>query len=94
MLQLSATCTSVSRTGRGGSTRADHLKAVGLPTRISDIKGSFDTGTLLAHMAQDKKVSDGQITFILASAIGKVFASKEVSLDIIAKVLETSINNS
>ena len=61
--------------------------------RISDIDHTFDTEKLLAHMAQDKKVSDGKITFILASAFGKVFASKEVSLDIIAKVLETSLKS-
>lgn len=72
---------------------ADHLKSVGLPVHIGDINRSLDIDKLLAHMAQDKKVSDGKITFILANAIGKVFASQDVSLDIILKVMETSLRN-
>lgn len=71
-----------------------HLKSVGLPVNISDIDRPFDTQKLLAHMAQDKKVSAGIITFILARGIGKTFATNEVSLDIVAKVLETSLRNS
>lgn len=72
---------------------ADHLKSVGLPVRISDIKRPLGVGQLLAHMEQDKKVVDGKITFILATEIGKVVASSDVSLDIISKVIETSISN-
>ena len=71
---------------------ASHLKSVGLPVHVSDINRALDVDKLLSHMAQDKKVSDGQITFILATDIGKVFATKDVSLDIIAKVIETSLS--
>ena len=72
---------------------AAHLKSVGLPVRVREINRPMDAKKLLAHMAQDKKVADGKITFILATEIGKVTASNDVSLDIISKVIETSISN-
>ena len=72
---------------------ANHLKSVGLPVKVSEIKCPMRADQLLAHMAQDKKVADGKITFILATEIGKVIASSDVSLDIISKVIETSISN-
>lgn len=68
-----------------------HLKNVGLPARASEINFSLNADKLLAHMAQDKKVSDGKITFILAKGLGQAYATNEVSLDIILKVLENSI---
>ena len=56
-----------------------HLKAVGLPTRISDIPG-FDAnpGQVLAAMRQDKKVEGGKLTFILARGIGESFVARDV----------------
>src|SRR5476651_407945 len=42
-----------------------HLKAVGLPSAISDIPGSRPSvDELIGHMGHDKKVADGQLTFI------------------------------
>ena len=57
-----------------------HLKAVGLPTRISDIPG-FDAnpGQVLAAMRQDKKVEGGKLTFILARGIGESFVARDVN---------------
>ncbi|MDF2996729.1 MAG: 3-dehydroquinate synthase [Xanthobacteraceae bacterium] len=56
-----------------------HLKAVGLPTRIADIPGELpDTDGLMALIAQDKKVSRGALTFILARGIGKSFIAADV----------------
>jgi 3-dehydroquinate synthase len=56
-----------------------HLAAVGLPTAISDISGNRPSAeTLLSHMAHDKKVKDGAITFVLARAIGDAFATRDV----------------
>ncbi len=56
-----------------------HLKAVGLPTRMSDIPG-FDAnpGQILAAMRQDKKVERGKLTFILARGIGESFVARDV----------------
>ena len=59
-----------------------HLKEVGLPTRVAQIPGGTgDAATLLDHMKQDKKVSRGRLTFILARGIGKSFVARDVSAD-------------
>jgi 3-dehydroquinate synthase len=60
---------------------AAHLAATGLPTRIADMPGepSPDAATLMGLMAQDKKVRDGRLTFILVRGIGAAFVSRDVS---------------
>jgi 3-dehydroquinate synthase len=59
---------------------AGHLKEVGLPSAISDIPGPPLTAeSLLEHIAQDKKVSRGKLTFILTRGIGKAFVANDVS---------------
>ncbi len=56
-----------------------HLEAAGLPTRISDVPGELpDTDGLMTLIAQDKKVSRGALTFILARGIGEAFVAKDV----------------
>jgi 3-dehydroquinate synthase len=61
---------------------AAHLKAVGLPTRISDIPGGkANADELMRLMAQDKKVRQGRATFILARGIGEAFISRDVEPD-------------
>ncbi|MEQ1945136.1 3-dehydroquinate synthase [Mesorhizobium sp. VNQ89] len=56
-----------------------HLKAVGLPMKMSDIPGSLpDAERLLGYIAQDKKVSRGELTFILTHGIGQSFIAKNV----------------
>ena len=56
-----------------------HLRAVGLPWRMSDIPGALpDAERLLDYIAQDKKVSRGMLTFILTRGIGQSFISKDV----------------
>ncbi|MFT0861302.1 3-dehydroquinate synthase [Ancylobacter sp. G4_0304] len=58
---------------------AAHLKAVGLPTRIADIPGELpDTDGLMTLIGQDKKVSRGALTFILARGIGQSFIARDV----------------
>ncbi|MCV6546817.1 MAG: 3-dehydroquinate synthase [Cohaesibacter sp.] len=57
----------------------DHLKAVGLPTRIDDIPGQKpDADLLMDFIAQDKKVSRGNLTFILTRGLGQSFVEKGV----------------
>jgi 3-dehydroquinate synthase len=59
---------------------AAHLAEVGLPTRIRDIPGATpDAATLMHHIAQDKKVTRGKLTFILTRGIGKAFIANDVS---------------
>ena len=67
---------------------SSHLKAVGLPTRISDIPGgSADADELVRLMGQDKKVQDGELTFILAHDIGQAFISRNVPRDTVKTFL-------
>ena len=65
-----------------------HLKAVGLPTAIEDIAGARPSpGELIRHMAHDKKVTDGQLTFILLKGLGKAFVTRDVPLEAVKSVL-------
>ncbi|MGD0719509.1 MAG: 3-dehydroquinate synthase [Roseiarcus sp.] len=58
----------------------NHLRAVGLPTRIREIAGlEADPEAILAAMRQDKKVERGRLTFILARGIGASFIAKDVA---------------
>jgi shikimate kinase/3-dehydroquinate synthase len=59
---------------------AAHLARAGLPTRLADVPGGVGTPeALLDAMAQDKKVKDGQLTFILARGIGQSFIARGVA---------------
>jgi shikimate kinase/3-dehydroquinate synthase len=69
-----------------------HLAGVGLPTRISAVRGlNADAHAIFDAMRQDKKVERGRLTFILARAIGASFIAKDVSetqtLDFLAREL-------
>jgi 3-dehydroquinate synthase len=56
-----------------------HLRAVGLPTRLSEAPGGLpDADGLMELMAQDKKVKRGRLTFILARGIGRAFVAADV----------------
>lgn len=56
-----------------------HLKAVGLPTEISDIPGErLSTNVLMDAIAQDKKVKSGKLTFILTRGIGQCLVADDV----------------
>ena len=66
-----------------------HLQAAGLPTRIADVPGELpDTDGLMTLIAQDKKVSRGQLTFILVRGIGDAFVSKNVDAGQVRAFLE------
>ncbi|MGE0055010.1 MAG: 3-dehydroquinate synthase [Hyphomicrobium sp.] len=78
---------------KGSAERvARHLKAVGLPTKISDIPGgNADAGELLRLMGQDKKVRQGQLTFILVRGIGEAFIAHDVPPQSVRDFLEREI---
>ncbi|HYI89444.1 MAG TPA: 3-dehydroquinate synthase [Beijerinckiaceae bacterium] len=66
----------------------DHLNDVGLPTRLQDVPGGCGSAEwLLDAMAQDKKVKDGALTFILARGIGQSFIARAVPTDTVRKFL-------
>ncbi|MBF0326297.1 MAG: 3-dehydroquinate synthase [Alphaproteobacteria bacterium] len=54
-----------------------HLARVGLPTGLSRQR-HWDVDALVHHMAGDKKVKDGKVTFVLAKGIGRSFLTREV----------------
>jgi 3-dehydroquinate synthase len=65
-----------------------HLKAIGLPASLSDIPGTRPGAVeLIRHMAHDKKVTDGKLTFILLRGIGQAFVTRDVPLDAVKDVL-------
>jgi 3-dehydroquinate synthase len=65
-----------------------HLQAVGLPSAIGDIPGARpDADELIGHMAHDKKVADGQLTFILLHGLGQAFVTRDVPLAAVKSVL-------
>lgn len=69
-----------------------HFSAVGLPTRISDIPGEKpDVDTLMRLMAQDKKVSQGRLTYILARAIGEAFIAQDVPPESVKAFLDAEM---
>ncbi|MBI1239976.1 MAG: 3-dehydroquinate synthase [Alphaproteobacteria bacterium] len=65
-----------------------HFRALGLKAAIADIEGlTADPQRLIAHMAHDKKVAGGKLTFILARGIGEAFITQDVPMDALVAVL-------
>jgi 3-dehydroquinate synthase len=65
-----------------------HLQTIGLPSAIGDVPGARPSpGELVRHMAHDKKVTDGQLTFILLKGLGQAFVTREVPLEAVKSVL-------
>ena len=65
-----------------------HLKSVGLPATIAAIAGARPSpDVLLEHMAHDKKVKDGRMTFILLHGIGKAFVTSDVPIEAVRGML-------
>jgi len=69
-----------------------HLRAMGMKTDLADIDGDLpDADALLDLMAQDKKVIDGQLRFILARGIGDAFVTSDVPRDAVRKLLQDAL---
>jgi 3-dehydroquinate synthase len=73
-----------------------HLADAGLPTHLQDIagfaqEGLADADTLMALMAQDKKVRRGKLTFILLEAIGRAVIARDVEPGLVRDFLVTKL---
>ena len=73
-----------------------HLAAVGLPTRLQDIAGFSQEGignadSLMALMAQDKKVKRGRLTFILLKGLGQAVITSDVEPSTVHAFLERKL---
>ena len=70
-----------------------HLADMGMKRDIADIEGDLpDADGLLALMAQDKKVLDGQLRFILARGIGDAFVTADVPREAVRGLLEDALS--
>jgi len=71
-----------------------HLRAMGLKTDLGDIDGDLPNAqALLDLMAQDKKVMEGRLHFVLTRGIGSAFVTADVPRDLVLKVLEDALEN-
>ena len=69
-----------------------HLKAMGMKVDMSDIPGDLpDADGLLELMAQDKKVEDGKLRFIMARGIGDAFVTSDVDRGVVREVLTDAL---
>ena len=74
-----------------GRVRA-HLKAMGMKTDLADIPGDLPGAeALLELMAQDKKVLDGKLRFVLARGIGEAFVATDTDTNVVFEVLNDAM---
>ena len=67
-----------------------HLISTGLPATVDQIElKGLTPEIIMQHMRQDKKVTDGRLTFILARGIGRAFIENNVAEDAVTRMLET-----
>jgi 3-dehydroquinate synthase len=65
---------------------------MGMKVDLSDIPGDLpDAEALVTLMAQDKKVVDGRLRFILARGIGQAFVADDVPGDAVRTVLTEAL---
>jgi 3-dehydroquinate synthase len=69
-----------------------HLAAMGMRRGLADIPGDLPgSDALIGLMAQDKKVVDGRLRFVLARGIGAAFVSEDVPADLLRAVLDEAL---
>lgn len=69
-----------------------HLRAVGLPTQLSEVPGGVGTAAdLMAAIRQDKKVARGALTFILVRGIGQSYIARDTDAGQIEAFLEREL---
>ena len=76
----------------GPSRLRAHLAAMGMKKDLADIPGDLpDAEGLLGLMAQDKKVVDGKMRYVLARGIGEAFVAEDVEAETVRAVLEEAL---
>jgi 3-dehydroquinate synthase len=66
---------------------------MGMKCDVADIPGALpDADALLALMAQDKKVLDGRLRFILARGIGEAFVAADVDIATVRALLSDALS--
>ena len=70
-----------------------HLRDMKMKVDLSDIPGELPNADgLLDLMAQDKKVVDGKLRFILARGIGQAFVTSDVDRDMVRGLLQEALD--
>ncbi len=70
-----------------------HFEAMGMKTEIADIEGApLSADEILDAMYQDKKVTSGNLNFILPRRIGEVFVAKDIDPNVVRKVLQEALS--
>jgi len=64
-----------------------HLAAIGLPVGLPGNR-RWESDRLLHHMAGDKKVADGKVTFVLAKSIGEGILARDIPAEAVRGVLD------
>ena len=71
-----------------------HLISTGLPATVDQIElKGLTPEIIMQHMRQDKKVTDGRLTFILARGIGRAFIENNVAEDAVTRILKTILQS-
>ncbi len=79
-------------TGDDARRARNHLASIGLPVHPADTGLEMpDAGQLVRHMAQDKKVQDGKVAFVLVRGIGEAFLTRDVTLNDVETFLKTAL---
>ncbi len=69
-----------------------HFEMMGMRHRLADIPGELpDADALIGLMAQDKKVRDGRLAFILARDIGEAFVTRDVDIATVRAALSEAL---
>ena len=80
--------------GQDAGRAVDYIKSIGLPTNINSIEGStsWHPDELFQHMQHDKKVSNGQLRFVLIKGIGEAYLTADVEKKQVYSVIEKSLS--
>ncbi|RPE71459.1 3-dehydroquinate synthase [Pacificibacter maritimus] len=69
------------------------IKAMGMKCDLKDIAGDLPSAEALVDlMAQDKKVLDGQLRFVLARSIGDSFVTSDVPREAVLRVIQDGLD--
>tara|TARA_B100002051_G_scaffold263639_1_gene287558 strand:+ start:167 stop:1318 length:1152 start_codon:yes stop_codon:yes gene_type:complete len=80
--------------GQDAGRAVEYIRNIGLPTNINSVEGStsWHPDGIIQHMQHDKKVSNGQLRFVLIKGIGEAYLTANVERNDIYRVIEKSLS--
>ena len=80
--------------GQDAGRAVEYIRNIGLPTNINSIEGStsWHPDGIIQHMQHDKKVSNGQLRFVLIKGIGEAYLTADVERNDIYRVIKKSLS--